>query len=422
MHQAGYLRQNTMVNAMETPKDTAQEVLLARQPIYDRNLTIQAYELLFRSDTQNRAQIFNGDQASCEVLLNTYSAISLESITGNCPAFVNMSRTMLVDPSQLPFPKDQIVFEILENVPIDDYVVNWTKEARKLGFKIALDDFIYERQYDPILPLVDYVKIDLLALPMDEVERHVQLLKPYPAKLLAEKVETLEVHQQCMDLGFELFQGYFLSKPKIVTGQKVKTGTQVALQILQELQNPDCSPDSIQKLLSQDAALTYKLLRIVNSASFGLPRKIESIRQAIMMLGLKPLRSWLNLVALSSSNQNPPALLQILLFRAHMCESLAKLRGQNDAHIYFTVGLFSGLDALLGMTMATALSQLTLSQDLNEALLTRQGKLGTVLNQVIAYERGNWRELNLDANNHHLLAKAYMDSINWADKVAADIR
>lgn len=402
---------------LQTPAEQPQEVLLARQPIYNRQLQIHAYELLFRSDEQNRALVFDGERASCEVLINTYSAISLESITGSVPAFVNLTRRMLIDPAELPFPKDQIVFEILETVEVDTEVIRWVKTAINAGFKIALDDFIGHPQYEPLLPWVHYIKIDLLALPMTEVASLVKRLKAYPALLLAEKVETQEVYQQCLDLGFDLFQGYFLSKPKIMTGQKVKTGNQVALQLLSELQNPDCSPDSIQKLLSQDAALTYKLLRIVNSASFGLPRKIDSIRQAIIMLGLNPLRSWLNLVALSSNSHKPPALLQILLVRAHMCESLAQHYQKPNSQTYFTAGLFSGLDALLDMPMAKALAQLSLSQQLNDALLLGQGDLGQTLRQVIHYERGDWEELS-QADNQ-LLARTYLASICWADKMTS---
>lgn len=407
-----------MSNTATTPAQS-QEVLLARQPIYDRKLQVHAYELLFRSDDQNRAVILDGDKASCEVLLNTYSAISLESITGNLPAFVNLSRTMLINPDELPFPKQHIVFEILETVQVDDYVLNWTKMAAKAGFKIALDDYIGDAQFDPLLPLVHYIKIDLLALPMSQIIPLVRRLKAYPAKLLAEKVETQEVFQQCLDAGFDLFQGYFLSKPKIMTGQKVKTGNQIALQLLQELQDPDCSPDSIQKLLSQDAALTYKLLRIVNSASFGLPRKIESIRQAIIMIGINPLRSWLNLVALSSNNHKPPALLQILLIRARMCELMAQEQRRANSQGYFTAGLFSGLDALLDMPMHTALDQLTLSPELNQALLAGQGPLGEILSAVLHYERGDWQQLA--TAQQPLLARAYLNSIQWADQMTSTL-
>lgn len=397
-----------------------QEALLARQPIYNRQLTIVAYELLFRSDEHNRALILDPDQASSEVLLNTYSAISLESITGNYPAFVNLSSNLMISPQELPFPPDQIVFEILEDVKVTPSLVKWVQEASALGFRIALDDFEYSPEYDVLLPDVDYVKLDIMHSSKADIEFMVSHLKQFNVTLLAEKIETFDEFHYCKSLGFSLFQGYFLSKPRILKGHKVKTNTQVALQVLQELNDPCTTPERIQTLLTQDAALTFKLLRIVNSAAYGLPRKIETIKEAIIMIGLLQLRSWISLVALSSCSNKPPALLLILFVRAKMCELIAERTQSQNPNSYFTAGLFSGLDAILDIPLSEALQQVPLSDTINDALLQHSGSIGKVLSNVLNYERGDWEHLSLNEDSHrdaNLYQTAYLDSIHWGDEI-----
>lgn len=399
---------------MSLPPPASVDVLLARQPIFDRKLEVYAYELLFRSSDLNRADFLDGDRASCEVLLNAYTGLSLETLTKPFPAFINLTRNLLVAARTPPFPADQVVIEILENVVVDDKLVEIVRLAGEQGYRFALDDFVLQEQYKPILPYIQYVKLDVMAHDADSLARHVELLKSYPVKLVAEKIETHDDYKRCLALGFDLFQGYFLCRPRIIKGQKVQSASHVILRLLQELQNPKTNAARIENLLAQDSALSYKLLRIINSAAYSLPRKVESLRQAVTLLGLDQIRSWAAIIALTGRTDKPRELANTLLVRARFCELLANDQQLGNASSYFMAGLLSGLDALLDTEMAPMLAQLPLSEEITLAILGHQGSIGAVLDAALAMETGDWPRLLAHGLPEDRLQECYVQSIVWA--------
>lgn len=396
------------------PPPSTVDVLLARQPIFDRKLEVHAYELLFRSSDHNRASFLDGDKASCEVLLNAYTGLSLETLTKPFPAFVNLTRNLLVAARIPPFPPEQVVIEILEDVVIDQKLVEIVREAVAQGYRFALDDFILEEQYKPLLSLVSYVKLDVMAHDEASLAAHVAELKRYPARLIAEKIETHEDYKRCLGLGFDFFQGYFLCKPRIIKGQKIQTATHVILKLLQELQDPRTTPNRIENLLAQDSALSYKLLRIINSAAYNLPRKVESLRQAVNLLGLNQLRSWAAIIALSGKTDKPRELANTLLVRARFCELVAEAQGYAGPGAFFMAGLLSGLDALLDTEMAPMLAQLPISEDITLAILGHQGIIGAVLDAALALEQGDWNKLLTHGLPEDRIQEAYVRAVIWA--------
>ena len=391
------------------------QVLMARQPIFDRNQKVVAYELLYRCEEAQGHALFSNSEATSEVLLNAYTSISDAGETKRVPAFINLTRDILVG-KQLPeVSKKHIVLEILEDIEPDEEVINAVKELHSEGYRIAMDDFVYDPKFDELLKLAQIVKVDVFELSTDEIRKQVQELKKHKVTLLAEKIETHEQLEECIELGFKLFQGHFLSKPKVIKGKKIQ-GSQVALmQLIQELQNPKATPEALEELIIRDPALTYKLLRIVNSAGYHLVRQVESVAEAIVLLGLEQVKKWATLIAMSSNQEKPEELSRSLLIRGRMCEEIAQAEKLSNYGSYFMAGMMSGLHALLDLDRDTMLEQVPLGDDIKNAVSLGEGEIGKVLRNVVNYENGDWDLLPMDLDGN-LYDKAYRSSLEWAQE------
>jgi len=389
---------------------------LARQPIYDKDLHVYAYELLYRAAPEENAPAGLGDEATSEVITNTLTEIGLHQLVGEKLAFINFTRNFIVAPLPVPFSDRKIVIEILEDIYGDEEVITGVKRLIEQGHIIALDDFIYSEIMHPLLDIANIVKLDILSLSKTELIEHVAELKRYNVRLLAEKIETEEDYQRCCELGFELFQGYFFCRPRLYAQQRMSTNKMLILQLLVELNDPEADVNTLVDIISQDVSLSYKLLRYINSAFFGLSTTIESIRSAVVYLGLKTIKELATLLTLSSVDDKPHELFIIAMTRAKMCETLASELGQSNKESFFLVGLFSVLDGLLDTEMSEILTSLSLSDDINNALLTNEGILGQTLQSVIAYERGEWdKQTTLELSNK-VKANAYLEALGWVSE------
>ena len=399
--------------------DQINEVLLARQPIFDDRLKVVAYELLFRDEKGGMQGIEDGDRATARLVLSTYSEIGIEKVVGNHYAFINLTENLLKNP--LPLPPERVILEILEDVVVTPEIVNAVKALTKQGYHFALDDFAYKEQWKPLIELASFVKLDIFALNEQALIEHVNILKPYNLKLLAEKIETHEQFEFCKALGFSYFQGYFLSRPKLVHGTKTNSNKIVVMRILAELNNPDVSIEEIEKILSEDPRLSIKILKIINSAAYVKSRKIESLKQAIVFLGLKKLKEWAAIIVLQSVEAKTEELLLITMVRAKMCEILATQKNYENPDQYFTAGLFSNLDAMLDRKMEDILSELHLTDELNNAILKFEGDIGGVLKDVIAYEQTHWHRLS-DRFSRKEYFDAYFASLDWSSNAYEAMR
>ncbi|MFT5562633.1 MAG: EAL and modified HD-GYP domain-containing signal transduction protein [Litorivivens sp.] len=240
---------------------------MARQPIYDREINIVAYELLFRQYSEHEAGVIDGDAATSELLIDAFTQWDIREIVGDTRAFVNFTKALIGRP--LPFDKRHLVIEVLEDVIIDDSLVQDLKRLSEDGYTIALDDFIHTEKANEILPFADIVKIDILQLTRKEIEEHVILLAPFNVQLLAEKVETYEEFEFCRKLGFEFYQGYFLCKPELISNKKIPASKLAVLQLLHKLQNPQINMQELEQIVSGDPVLSFKILKLVNSASYN---------------------------------------------------------------------------------------------------------------------------------------------------------
>ncbi len=366
--------------------------LFARQAIFNKDLKVEAYELLFRGDTLNSSAEFDGDKASSHVLLYAFGERRIEDITGKKDAFINFTRNLLVCPP--PLPASQLVIEVLEDIHPDDIVLRSLSELKKQGYRIALDDFLLTEHSKLLLPFADIIKIDVLQLGEQEIREYMLALKKPNLKFVAEKIETHEIFKLCCELGFDYFQGYFLAKPQIVEGKKAQQGTQSILQILAKITANNADFNGIAQVLSSDPGLSFRLLKMVNSPTFGSGRQVDSLSQAIAMVGLDRIRNWSTFLLLASNSHKPSELCIISSTRAKFCELLAIKSKKCDASQAFTVGLLSMLDAHLDMAMSHILSQLNLNTELNDTLTgAKKTTQGLFLTACKALEHQQWSDI-----------------------------
>lgn len=390
-------------------------IFIGRQPIFDPRLNVIAYELLFRSGDENAADVIDGEKATSDVILKALTEIGLERLVGQHKAFINLTHDHILNMSELPYPemKDKLVLEILEDVKADKNIIKAVTKLVNDGYTVALDDFIYHESLQPLIDISHIIKIDLMAITRDELKQYVAKLKNNKRKLLAEKVETQEEFNLCRKLGFDYYQGYFFSKPNIIKGKKLPTNKIAIIQLLAKIQDPDISAEELASIISQDVTMSLRVLRYINSAQFGLGKEVDSIQQAIMMLGLNTIRNLANLVALSDVKNKPHELLIISMVRAKMAEIIAGLTNL-DKEVCFTIGLFSNLDGLMDQEMDVLVESLPLSENIKLALLKNEGIYGNLLKCIIAYEKCEWDDAQYESLDTNNIRNCYFEALDWA--------
>ncbi len=406
----------------ETASQSNATALVGRQPIYGSDVDVFAYELLYRGGDSNAANFADGDAATASVMLNTMLEIGLEQIVGSKLAFINMTSNLILGKLCETLPKTQVVLEILENVEPTPEIIEALTNLSQQGYTIALDDFIYHESLQPLVEIANIVKVDVMALSHEEIQEHVIWLRQYPIKLLAEKVETHEDFEFCRALGFDYYQGYFFCKPNVIASTRVPANRIAILMLLAKLQETDIEFSNIEKEIKTDVSLSYKLLRYVNSAYCGLPRTVDSIGQAACMVGLDKLRMWVTLMSLASMEEKPFELLVTATVRAHMCEQLGRVLQFEPIEQCFTVGLFSVLDGFFDCELSEILESLPLSSEVRNALLDRTGALGEVLDCVIAFEHGEWKQVECGQIDLAIIQSAYLEAIQWSSQILSSMK
>ncbi len=368
-----------------------QELYLGRQPILDRAQRTVAYELLYRSDTQNTFPAETDSmEASLKVISSVFSDIGLAELAHGRPVFINFGKELLM--SELPALNPEfVVVEILEDVEVDDEIYEACRSLRENGFRLALDDFVLHDGSRRLLKLASIVKIDWRADPIEHIARVCTELKACKVTLLAEKIETEKEFLQARELGFDLFQGFFFERPAIVKATAVKVMSGSFIEVMGLLQDEELDFVEIEKVIARDAALSFKLLKIINSASIAMSKKIESIRQALVLLGQRELKRWLMLLMLTQHGDKCPAeLLSTAFIRAIFGEKLGVAAGRRDeAASAYIVGLLSVFDAVLKQPFAQILKDLPVTAPIRDALVRGKGPLSIYLHLMKAYEKAD---------------------------------
>jgi len=410
------------------------DYFLARQPIFKRDLTVYAYELLFRSNPNENSYTVESntpipnfddydsdDKSTSTVLINSYLASDFESFSKGKKVFINFTEHLIMDETPLIFPNQTLVVELLETIRPNPVLIKKCMDLKKNGYTLALDDYVHERdKINPLLDLVDILKVDFLDNSKQEISRIAQLYKNSPIKLLAEKVESYEMFEFAKNEGFHYFQGYFFSKPKMLSGKSLHSDNKSFILILNELFKVDPDFDKISNIIQSDVSLSYKLLRLVNSAAYYKTFEIKSIKQATLMLGIKKLKNWTLLLMLVDAGKNKPAeLVRESIIRGCLLESLSKHTPyRNMSSEFFLMGLFSMIGLIMDSPIGELLKDLPLSDFVKDALMGKDNPYKKIYDIALLYEKADFEkvyrlasEMNIPSN---VITKYYRDSIAFA--------
>jgi EAL and modified HD-GYP domain-containing signal transduction protein len=390
-------------------------ITLARQPILGIDGKLFGYELLYRGPRLESTGM--GTTQTARVLCEAIGNIGLEHLVGDARVFVNFDQDLLETDFYALLPPGQGVVEILETVEATPRVLETLQHLRHRGIGIAADDFVFQPNALEFLPLVDYVKVDIL-LAKDQLASYASRLKGYHVQLLAEKVETHEQVALCRELGFRLFQGYYFARPESVPAQAISPTQIGVVDLISELQKPDYEAVELGKKIGADLTLAHQILKLANSAAFRRRRAINSIADAVILLGQDVIRQWASMLLLTRLGNNKPSeLLVLALIRGRMCEALGAQRSAADASQLFTAGILSVLDALLNRPMNELVTELALAAPLGEALCGNDtSSLGHTLQRAIAYERGDWSFMDsLSAREQSDTLAAYVKAAHFSN-------
>lgn len=399
-------------------------VFLARQPILDKKNSIFGYELLYREGNEARYLSSDGDYASSNVLASCFIDFGIEKVTNKTKAFVNFTEELLFNDVAVLFPKNYLVIEILENIPITFELIERCRFLKKRGYILALDDIIFTKDYGELIDIVDIIKVDFLA--SSDYER-VSIINRYKRDgliFLAEKVETREDYEFAKKIGYTLFQGYYFSKPIIDSKRKVAPFKESHLKLIRYLNSNNKNFNKLSEIVEHDLSFSYEILRLVNSAHFSLKNKITSIKFALVTLGLDELKKWLYLAIIRYMQQDRPnELVTICMLRAKFMENIAiKSERQDLSSEMMTIGMFSMIDTLTNKDMKEILEEINFSDNIKSVLLKKTTKSfqAESLQVVLAYEKGNWDNVEAASNialSASELSSAYLDAISWINKI-----
>jgi EAL and modified HD-GYP domain-containing signal transduction protein len=395
---------------------------IGRQPILDKQQKIIGYELLFRSDAGAHSAAFTDDLlATSKVLVNALGNMGAEWLLGDKLAFINVSASMLMSDFLELLPANRVVLEISESTQPTPELLARCRKLRARGLRLALNDFKLNSESKPLVEIASFIKLDIRKLKEEgELEAHIKELEKHPAKLIAGKVETRQDHDLCEQLGFSYYQGYYFARPETLSAKVINPAYAIVLELLDKVRNNEDIKD-IELSFKRDVALSFKLLRYINSVGFGLSCEIQSIRHALAILGYPQLYRWLTLLLVTADEESTsPALMKTAATRGRLTELLGKdMLEAADRDNLFIVGVFSLLDVMLEMPMEQALDCLSLPESITDALLRRQGIYGPFLELTEACEGGSDRNIEKLAFSLQLepemVNQAHLSALAWVE-------
>ena len=392
-------------------------VRIARQGIYDAHRQLVSYELLFRSGDSN-ADAVAGEQATSQVIASTFGTFGLDNISDGRPVFINFTRAFLTGVIPIPVPPDNVIIEVVEQVDVDHELLLGLAQLRTAGYRVAVDNYHGDLARSALVEIADFVKINVNTLPTMVVPGLVQQCRSAGATLLATGVEDAELFGRCAELGFELFQGYHLQRPMVLEQRTLSPSQAICIRLLNDLPDPQVPIGRIERMVGSDPGLTLRLLRTANSASAGAGCEVTSLRQALVLIGPRLLRSWVVLTLLEGgTTRSASDDLWSVLTRAHACQRLAV----HQSDLGFTVGLLSGAADLLGTPPAEVADRSGVGEEAKAALVQGDGEAGRALQAVLAHERDDVAGIQQTGFVPFDVSRAYLESLSESLKLVHDL-
>ena len=399
---------------------------LARQPILNRGRELFAYELLFRSSLQNSCDGLNLEMASTSIL-DTSFLIGFEKITAGHPMFINCPRDFLLRDYLSLFPPNSVVVEILESVKPDQEIVDVCRRLKQAGYTIALDDFVDSPEWAPLVEIAEIIKVDFRLTDRQEQSAIVARYAGKKIRMLAEKVETQEEFAADMQMGYSLFQGYFFCRPEMMQHHDLPASKLAYLELLHAATALEFDVQELALKIKHEPSLTFRLLRYLNSAAFGLRAEIHSVAHALSLLGERELRKWIAVVSVGVlADGKPDELMVVPLVRGRFCELLAPLAGMpGHASDLFLLGLLSVMDAILDKPLDSILAELPVRKEIKDALQAQTGLYWQLLEIAIAHERADWERVSALVSetgmDEERVSSLYVSAVDWSTDLRRNI-
>lgn len=397
---------------------------IARQPIFDSRENLYGYELLFRSSLENFFSCENPDRATSSVIVDSFLLFGIDTLTAGRFAFLNFTDDLLLKKFATLLPNKQVIIEILETVKPTGDVISACRHLKEMGYRLALDDFEYRQDLDPLIDIADLIKVDVQKTPLCEWKELSKRFDGRNIPFLAEKVETREQFREARQCGFRYFQGFFFGQPETFTTREIHGFKLNYLQLMNEIHEKQPNLNRIEDIIKREPMICYKLFRYLNSPIFAFRREIQSIHHALVLLGVDEVRKWLSIISLAAiGSDKPSALMTSLIVRAKYCETLATLMGKKRMELdLFLMGLLSMIDAVLERPLNEILEQVSASEAVKSALLEGIGPLKPVFDLLVATEQGNWAQISHNASLLDIpedsLTMAYMGAVQWGNEIS----
>jgi len=400
------------------------DVHIGRQPIFDRNNAIFGYELLFRQSSANHFVPMDDDLATAELIYNSFLVFGIDNLTDGAMAFINFSKSLVQSDFINLLPSDRIVVEILEREKATQATIDACQKFRSKGYILAVDDFVLDQDNLPLLDIIDIVKVEFGSV---SLENQSALIRKYrnKARFLAEKIETREQYASAIELGYQLFQGYFFSRPSVLNSKDIGIINTNLIRIIEELNLPDPSHRKISEIIEIDLGLSYKLLRLVNSAYVSPRYEISSIHQALNLLGTREVYQWISLMMLKDfQNSENAEMVKQSLIRAKLMSLLCNgISHRATVFDYFFTGIFSLMDVILNRSLVDILKGLPLTDAVKKALLGEENEIREMLNYIINFEMGDWGKLEAQpiakTISTERFMNAYVDALKWTKNIGS---
>lgn len=402
-------------------EDNFPGVQMVRQPIYDQSLKVVAYNLLYQSNPETRAALFDNASLAIRFLLDEYTSVHESGELRELPAFIEIPSDSALPDWEIGDEASKIVLDIANPRDVDNSYLASVKTARDNGHQIALKEVDEGILQSGLLQLADVIEMDVSGL-SEEAAGHqlTEIRRQSDASVMARNIQSVEALEYCVELGFDLFQGSFLSKPREINSGKLRANEGTVIRLIAELQNPNVTPEALEEIVVQDPVLAFKLLRSVNSAAYALVREVTSISETIIMLGLQQVKHLAIIIGFSGQSDKPAELYRSLLIRSRACELVASCDGVHNGSSYFLAGLMSGMHLVFDMDQQSMLEKSGVNAEIRSAVLAGEAQIGNVLQNVMNYETGSWEKLD-DSIDVDIYDYAYREAIRWVNHVMKSV-
>lgn len=398
---------------------------IARQPILNCTKKTVAFELLFRDGENNTFPTIDPNKATSQIIVENQFTCGIETLTGCCLAYINFHAQALINLIPTFLDPKKVVIEILEDVPITPDLLNACKLLKDKGYTLALDDYDFDPKWDVFFPFVKIIKVDVFEVSIAVINKSISRLKQHNFIFLAEKVESIEEFEQLKDLGFTLFQGYFFAKPEMIKKRNILSSKKHVIDLMEHVSSDNFDINGISEIFSRDLGLTYKLLRFINSPTYGPSKEISSLKHALIYIGELELKKFIALLILADLNEDKPnEIIRMSLVRAKFCEKISGVKQDiENPPKAFLAGMLSHIDGVLDQDITSVMNILPVHNEIKIALVEKNNYLAKYLELSMALEHGQWQQAKMISTFIHLTEEDYLEiyqqAIHWSDEMLA---